>query len=163
MNRIVLSGALLVVACASKRDAATHTPKAPKYTVGKPGSGWSPQSPGSADHAWFHKELSATIYTSSACGARYEDGKLEDLSKHLTFGIATGDPIREEHTRLDNRAALIRVWPGALDGIGVQVGTAVTKKNACLYDILYVAPPATFDRGWPDFVQVVEGFSVDGR
>lgn len=154
---------LLIAGCAGKREGRGSASQAPRYTVGRPGPGWTDQSPGSADHAWFHRELSATIYTSAACGARYEDGRLEDLSRHLTFGIASGDPLREEHTRLDDRAALIRVWPGALDGIAVQVATVVTKKHDCLYDMLYVAPPSRFDQGWPDFVAVIEGFSVSGR
>ena len=159
----VVGLAVLLAGCAKSRAPDSHTPKAARYSLGTPGAGWEAQAPGSADHAWYHPDLSATIYAASACGARFEDGRLEDLSKHLTFGIANGAPIREEHTQLDDRAALIRVWPGALDGVAVQVGTAVTKKNACLYDILYVAPPAHFDRGWTDFVQVVEGFSVDAR
>jgi hypothetical protein len=160
--RTALALVLASAGCA-KQSSTSHTPEAASYRVGQPGDGWRPQSAGSADHAWVHRDISGTIYTSSACGKRYEDGRLEDLARHLTFGIARGDAIRVEHTRLDDRAALLSVWQGALDGIAVQVGTVVTKKNACLYDLLYLAPPQHFDTGWPDFIQVMDGFATSPR
>lgn len=147
----------VLMACGPKRKGAT---KQARYTVGSPGEDWRAQAPGSADHSWYHPKSAAVIYTSANCGARYEDGRLEDLSTHLTFGIARGEPLREEQTRLDNRDALIRVHEGSLDGIAVRVGTAVTKKHDCLYDMIYIAPPTAFDDRWGAFVQVIEGFAV---
>ena len=147
----------LALGCGPKKK---NTPKKARYTVGSPGDTWRAQSPGSADQSWFHPKRASVIYTSANCGKRYEDGRLEDLSTHLTFGIASGEPLREEHTRLDSREALIRVYDGQLDGIAVRLGAVVTKKHDCLYDLLYIAPPVHFDVGWSDFVQVVEGFGV---
>lgn len=148
----------LTLGCSAKKRK--HTADTARYTVGAPGGAWQPQTPGSADQSWFHAPRASAIYTSANCGDRYEDGRLEDLSTHLTFGIASGEPLREEHTHLDSREALIRVYDGQLDGIAVRLGAVVTKKHDCLYDLLYIAPPVHFDAGWSDFVHVIEGFAV---
>jgi len=38
----------------------------------------------------------------------------------------------------------------------------VTKKNMCLYDGLYIAPPTLFEDGWGQFVEMVSGFRTRG-
>lgn len=157
MKPLMCLSLAVLVACGAKQKRSNHKPR---YIVGSPGEGWRSQPAGSADHSWYHSKNSAVIYTSANCGERYEDGRLEDLSTHLTFGIARGLPLREEQARLDDREALIRVYEGKLDGVAVRVGAAVTKKHDCLYDMLYIAPPSTFDDRWSDFVQVIEGFAV---
>lgn len=133
-----------------------------RYDLGDPGEGWKVGRPGGADKAWFHPGHGATIYTDSNCGSRYEDSPLPDLVTHLTYGIARGEAVSEQSLRLDERDALMRVYEGALDGVSVKVAALVTKKNRCTYDMLFIAPPVTFDAGWPDFVTVAEGFRVTG-
>ncbi|MBL8619346.1 MAG: hypothetical protein JNM72_27275 [Deltaproteobacteria bacterium] len=147
-----------LVACAGKRDRAPG--RDARFTLGALGDGWRPMDPLGADRSWYHPGLSATIYADASCADRYEDGELEALLKHLTFGIAKGAPLSSEALQLDGRDALVQRWDGALDGVGVKVGAMVTKKNDCLYDVLYVAPPARFDEGWGDFVAAVQGFRV---
>lgn len=133
-----------------------------RYALGTPGSDWERMKPGDADRAWFARGLSASIYADSNCASRYEDGKLDDLLTHLTFGVAEGEPTHEEELVLDGRIALVRTWSGSLDGLQVRVGAMVTKKHQCIYDVLYVAPPATFDTGWDAFLSVVHGFGTRG-
>ena len=79
---------------------------------------------------------------------------------HLTAGVAVGAPLREESLTLDNRAALMRVYSGNLDGVPLRVGAVVLKKNNCTYDMLYLSPSSTFEAGWADFVGVLSGFQV---
>ena len=133
------------------------------YKVDSPGSGWSKVRPGGADKAWFHKETGATIYFDSNCQDRFEDGKLTALLTHLTFGIARGEPNREESLMLDGREALLRVQSGLIDGVKVKVGAMVTKKDGCLYDGLLIAPPSTFESHWSTFSTVVTSFETKGR
>lgn len=156
--------AVVVAGCAPKAGGkgGKSTPISEgRYRLGDPGQGWDRVDPGGADRAWHHAGISGTIYADSNCGKRYEDGDLDALSTHLTFGIARGEPTRTEDLTLDDRAAHVRVVNGVIDGVGVHVGSMVTKKNACLYDVLYVAPPATFDQGWPAFMSIVTGFQAD--
>jgi hypothetical protein len=146
----------------AKADARKAARAEGRYELGDPGVGWQVERPGGADKAWFHPDHGAAIYTDSNCGSRYEDSPLSDLVTHLTYGIARGEAVSEQALRIDERDALMRVYEGALDGVAVKVGALVTKKHRCTYDMLFIAPPATFDAGWPDFVTVAEGFRVSG-
>ena len=157
---VVLMGGL-TVGCAKKTNALGEA--SARYDLGPPGAGWSKVAPGSADRAWHHAGISGTIYAASNCGARYEDRQLTALADHLTWGVATGPPVREESMTLDEYAALVRVSRGNIDGIAVQVGMMVTKQGDCIFDVLYLAPPSTFEQGWPDFSAVVGGFQARGR
>ena len=128
-----------------------------RYAVTSP-AGWQRTEPGGADYAWFSPALSGAIYTDSSCGQRFEDKPLDNLLDHLTSGITSDAPLRQEELTLDGRAAMLRVSSGQLDGLAVQVGAVVLKKNGCIYDMLYIAPPASFEDGWGDFVSVISSF-----
>ena len=154
--------ALLIIACGPKQSKEARKSHL-KYVVTAPAGGWVKVKPGGADTAWFQRDLSATIYFDSNCKERFEDGTLSDLLTHLTFGMAQNEPLREESMTLDGRDALLRVYDGSLDGVQVRVGAVVTKKNMCLFDGLYIAPPSTFEDGWGSFVEVVSGFRTRGN
>ena len=153
--------ALLVVACGPKTSKEARTSHR-NYVVPAPVGEWSRVRPGGADKAWFNQALSASIYFDSNCKERFEDGTLPDLLTHLTFGMVQDEPLREDSMTLDGRDALLRVYDGQLDGVEVRVGAVVTKKNMCLYDGLYIAPPNRFDDGWGQFVEMVSGFRTRG-
>ena len=157
---LVLAGLALLGGCAPKAGGQGNPNTEGRYRLGDPGRGWERVEPGSADRAWHHAGISGALYADSNCGRRFEDGKLEALTTHLTFGVARGTPERSEPRTLDGRSALVQVISGEVDGVGVKVGSMVTKKNACLYDVLYVAPPATFEQGWPAFLALIEGFEA---
>ncbi len=151
----------LLLGCGgSRKPLATGGPTASegRYVTGKPGKGWSKVAPGGADRAWFNRSTGATIYFDSNCKARFEDKPLADLITHLTFGMANGDPLREEDLTLGGRAALLRVYSGEVDGVDVQIGAVVIKKNSCIYDALYITSPAAFEGGMPRFRRVLKGF-----
>ena len=131
-----------------------------RYQLGDLPGGWEKQKPGGADRAWFNAALSSTIYTDSNCARRFRDGPLSDLTTHLTAGITTGPPLREETLTLDNRTALLRVYSGRVDGVRLQMGVVVLNKDHCTYDMLYLAPISTFEDGWSDFVGLISGFKA---
>lgn len=129
-----------------------------RYSTGSPGKGWAKVGPGGADRAWFNKDTGATIYFDSNCKARFEDKPLSDLITHLTFGMANGEPLRDEPLTLGGRSALLRVYNGEIDGVAVQIGAVVIKKNSCIYDGLYITSPAAFDAEMASFRRVLKGF-----
>ena len=153
---------MLSMACGPKQSKEARKSHQ-NYQVTSPAGDWVRVKAGGADKAWFNRDMSATIYFDSNCKERFEDGTLSDLLTHLTFGLAQNEPVREESMTLDGRDALLRVYDGQLDGVQVRVGAVVTKKNMCLYDGLYIAPPARFEDGWGSFVQVVSGFQTRGN
>ena len=131
------------------------------YDLGPLPKAWSYRSAsGGADHAWYNESLLATIYTDSNCKERFHDAALGDLLTHLTNGMARGAPLREEALRLDNRAALLRVYDVEVDGVPLRMGAAVTIQAPCTYDMVYLAPRGRFDTGWGDFVSLVSGFET---
>jgi hypothetical protein len=133
-----------------------------RYRTGEPTTPWKKVPPGSADKAWVNADDSAAIYADSNCGRRYSDESLEGMLDHLTAGIAQGDPIDEQQLRLADREALIRIWQASLDGVSLQLGALILKRNDCIYDVLYIAPEASFERNWAEFERVFQGFQVEG-
>ena len=134
-----------------------------RYKTGLPETGWEQVDPGSADLAWFNRTDGAMIYTDSNCGRRYEDSSLESMTDHITRGIALGDPTKEKRLHLAERDALVRSWSGRLDGVAIEVGVMVLKRNDCVYDALLISPERSFERAWVQFERVYSGFRVEGQ
>ena len=65
---------------------------------------------------------------------------------------------RQASRPVDGRAALLRVTSGTLDGVPVTVANTVTNKDACTYDLNYIAPATAFDAGMAAYQAVVDGF-----
>lgn len=129
-----------------------------RYDLGDPGSGWERVRPGGADQAWRNADSGATIYADSNCAERFDDDPLEGLLDRLVLGVAQGPPTREASGTLDGRASLMRVWDGSIDGVAVGVAAAVFKKDFCVYDVVYIAPPSSFEAGFTAFESVTAGF-----
>lgn len=151
---------LALAGCAAKEKTTAKGPKTQegRYRTGSPGADWGQVSPGGADKAWVNRNTGATIYFDSNCKARFEDKSLPDLLKHLTFGMAQGDPMVEEALTLGGRKALLRVHSGEVDGVSVKIAAVVLKKNSCIYDGLYISSPVDFDSAMPNFRNVLNGF-----
>ena len=150
--------ALALVACGGR--SARHLEG--QYELGAPGEGWERVRPGGADQAWVNATLGGTIYADSNCGERFEDSALDKLLDSLTFGVAMGGPLRQEVRTLGGRDALLRVSDGSLDGVPVRVGAVVAKKDFCVYDVIYLAPPTAFEQGWVGFEAVLSHFQTRG-
>ena len=150
---------LQAVGCAGRQASRMEG----RYTLGDPGDGWRSVRPGGADFAWYNESLRATPYGDSNCADRYEDGPLRDLAKHLTVDIADEEIVFEETHSLAGREAYTARRRGQLDGVAVEVGVTVLKKDACVYDMVLIAPPgAPFEAAWSDFRGAVSDFETKG-
>ncbi|MCB9742466.1 MAG: hypothetical protein H6741_32660 [Alphaproteobacteria bacterium] len=131
-----------------------------RYVLGDPGDGWKSVPSGGADRAFRNKDLAATIYTDSNCGARYEDRPLPDLAKTMLGGISDlkVPPVLEETREIDGREAYVARRPGSLDGVTVELGVVVLKKDNCVYDMVLIAPPGRFEAAWGGYLQLIDGF-----
>ncbi len=150
---------LLLVGCVGHRQARKLEGR---YDLGEPAEGWTRVKAGSADRAWFHAGIGASIYTDSNCATRFDDRPLDKLAEALVYGIASGPVLRQEARTLDGRDAWLRVVDGRVDGVSMRIAGLVLKKDRCVYDLLYLAPPTTFDSGWPAFERVLDGFRTRG-
>ena len=50
---------------------------------------------------------------------------------------------------------------GAVDGVPLKMAVVVMKKDFCLYDFSYFAPPGGFSRGISDFEGYLNGFKTE--
>lgn len=155
-----LVAAALLAGCASKHRQARRLEG--RYDLGDPGQGWAAVDPGGADRAWYSEGWQATLYADSNCGARYDDRDLPALANAVAFGMATGQPLHQEERAVDGRDGLVRTVDGSLDGVAFRLGIAVLKKDACVYDLLLVAPRASFEQAWPGFEAALAGFRTRG-
>ena len=124
--------------------------------------GWERVQPGGADYAWWNPSQQATIYGDSNCGSRFADVRLDSLARHLRNGLRDVEELETRTTTLDGREARYSVWRGTLDGLSVQIAAVVLNKDTCTYDLIYLAPPATFGAGLDAFDRVLQGFRTRG-
>jgi hypothetical protein len=73
------------------------------------------------------------------------------------MGTTARDFVHEETIPFDAREALHTVLRAKLDGVEMQYDIYVLKKDGCVYDFVYVAPPARFADGAPLFEQFATG------
>lgn len=153
---VLMSG--LVAGCMS-RSARESQRLEGRYSLGEPGQGWKSVSAGGADYAFRNDDLSATLYTDSNCGARYEDSPLPKLAASAIFGVAEGEPSFQDTGKLDGRTFYSLRQRGTLDGVPVELGVLVVKKDQCVYDMVVIAPPdGRFEGAWEAFQATAAGF-----
>lgn len=129
------------------------------YRFGMPGDGWTPMKEQGAQVAWWNDSLGAAILLDSQC-ERHGDSTLEAFTDHLRIDFSEWTIKSQEKSKLADRDAEHTVVEATIDGgPKVMLELWVTKKNGCLFDLQYVAPPAHFESGRAAFAKVVASFS----
>ena len=154
---------LLVTACGTPRISnGVYQDPDVHYRVGAPGPGWSEIVVESANAAWFHDGAKASLMVSSHCQG-VDDAPLEALTRHLTIGMTEVVLLSETRIMLSRREALETELTAKLDGVPRRQVILVLKKDACVYDIVLDASPATFETARPGYDAVKTGFTVEQR
>jgi hypothetical protein len=104
--------------------------------------------------------LMATIVVDALCGPKYDDAPLNRLARELFQRLRHPKIASEREFTLDGRSALRVDGSGDVDGVPLKMAVAVMKKDFCLYDFSYFAPPETFARGVGDFEGYLRGFQT---
>ncbi len=91
------------------------------------------------------------------CGDRRDDAPLSILTENLIMGTTDRDFESQKVVPFDGREAMHTVVRAKLDGVRMQYDIYVMKKDACVYDVVYVAPPAHYSDGSADFERFVDG------
>lgn len=102
--------------------------------------------------------IEATIVTDALCGPKFDDAPLPRLAEELFQKLQQKKILSEKNLVLDGRAALRVHGKGRIDGVPMEMDVVVMKKDFCLYDFAYFAPPETFRRGIDDFEGYLDGF-----
>ena len=112
---------------------------------------WRRVDVAAADLAFRDDAREASILLDGRCGKRDEDVPLTSLTQQLIMGTTARDFVSEETIPFDAREALHTVLRAKLDGVEMQYDIYVLKKDSCVYDFVYVAPPGRFADGAPAF------------
>ncbi len=85
----------------------------------------------------------ATIAVNARCGKDADDVPLQSLTHHLFLQFTERTVNEQRELKLDGRDALRTDMVASLDGVPKRFVVYVLKKNGCVYDFLYIAPPAS--------------------
>ena len=155
--------AVLVAGCSASHIENGVFYSAKGFRVSLPPQGWEVKPGGAAELELQRSDPPGGMLADATCDDKTAKRPLNVLSRHLTFGLK--DRALEDGGTLtvDGRPAQRSVVRGSLDGTAVGVEAVVVKGERCVYDFLYVAPAASFDRGRGDFRAFVESFSGAGK
>ena len=155
---------LLAASSCQERQAqykqGVYTSMQTQYELGELGEGWR-EAPDMEDNdlAFWNESLGAAIAINSTC-KEYEDLPLKAMANHLVIGIEERRNLIWEQRMVDGREALYIVVEGFLDGVPIKVAAYVLVKDYCTFDLIYHAPPATFDEGLPQLHELARQFAV---
>jgi len=130
-----------------------------------PGEGWA-VLPSDVTHArdgasigWRHAGLDAVIVAHVTCQAdrlKFESAPLEALARILLLGTTERRTLVDETVPFAGREARHLVVAAKLDGVPRVFDLWVARKNDCLLDLSYVAPPERRAAGEAAFRRVVD-------
>jgi hypothetical protein len=132
-----------------KGDLAVH--------VGPLPAGWRRVEVDGADLAFRDDAREGSTLFDVRCGRRDDDAPLSVLTGHLMMGTTERELETQETIPFDGREAMHSAFRAKLDGVPMRYDIYVMKKDGCVYDIVYVAPPDHFDEGARDFELFARG------
>jgi hypothetical protein len=149
------------VGCArgARLEGGTYHAAHTSFRLGGLGPGWERHT-SDADVAFYQADLDAMIMVNSDCSVD-EDAPLKVAGNSLLIGFTERQIVGEELVQLAGREALHRRLRAKLDGVPLTIDMFVLKKDGCLYDLVYLAPPQTSARGAPEFARFVQSFTTE--
>lgn len=115
-----------------------------------------------SDLAYQSDETGSIISLNSACreGLTNQNDDLKEFTHQLLLGISDIHERRQENVRLEGKSALRTTLEGRLQGEAVKLRTYVMKSDECLYDLMYIARPETFEVEESTFVRFVDSLRL---
>ncbi len=141
-------------------DGDVYRGKQIAFRVGERPAGWTPLEVSHASLAWRDDAREGSILLNARCGpATSSDATpLRALGEHLVLGTTAREWASAETIPFDGREALHGRVTAKLDGVPMGYDLFVLRKDGCIYDFVYVAPPARVAEGVPGFEHFVQGF-----
>jgi hypothetical protein len=130
------------------------------FRIGPLGAGWQRVPIENAALAYRDEGDGGTVVVNGRCGVDGEDVPLESLTQHLFLRFTDREVLEQQVFPFDRREAMRTVIRAKLDGVPMKFAVWVLKKDGCVYDLAYMASPARFDRGAPEFDRFARGFTT---
>lgn len=155
---LAVFGALLGCGATVAFDGETYRDAQVAFRVPRAPADWRPLKVSDAKVAFRDDTRGASILVTARCGISSDDVPLQSLTGQLVMGTTEREYISEEVIPFDGREAMHTVMRAKLDGVKMSYDLYVMKKNGCVYDLVYVAPPDQFDAGAKVFESYCAGF-----
>lgn len=139
-------------------DGAVYRNGSVGFRVGRVPAGWAPINVPNASLAYRDDAHEASALVNGRCGAKDGDTPLLALNNHLVMGTTEREIVTQETIPFDAREALHTRMNAKLDGVPRSFDIYVLKKDGCVYDFVYVAPPALLLEGVDAFEAFVREF-----
>jgi len=143
---VALMGAACSANTASFDSGVFRAPGGVAFRVGEIAPEWHRVETGDTALA-FRDDRGASVLVDGRCGLRGDDVPLVALTNQLVMGTTDREYALEETIAFDHREARHTVMRAKLDGVPMVWDLYVMKKDACVYDIVFVAPPERFESG----------------
>ena len=163
VRAFLLSLSLLAVACGKEAwDGRVYHAGRASFKTGPIPSEWERITLEGAMLAFRDKSSGGAINIYGRCGQDGDDVPLTALTNHLLIGFTERDFKEQKVVPLDGREAMHTIVHAKLDGVMVALSIYVLKKDGCVYDLIWVAPPDRFENGLTAFDAFVSGFGTTG-
>lgn len=130
------------------------------YRVTLPKEGWRVMRRGPADLELQREAAPGGIIANATCGREAGRG-LDRLARQLLTGLKDRTILEQNAISVNGHAGERLVFAGRTAAGAVKGEAYVLKAGACVYDVLYVAPAASFDSGREDFERLAASLARD--
>ncbi len=155
--------AVLVASCTHGLKDGVFEKGEIRYQLGAVPAGWKQVRFVENDLAFVADGGPQSIAVNSTC-ENYDDAPLDVLTQHLLMGFTERQQVEQATTgMMDGRESLRSHYTAKLDGVPVELLLVVLKKDGCVYDFTYIAPPARFEERRPVFDDLLTRFHTERR
>ena len=153
----------LVSGCVMKRIENGVYYSSKGYRVAIPKAEWTLVDEGPADLTLRHQVSSAGMAVNAVCEGTAPRRPAGVLARQLQIGLRDRRTIERATVEVAGRPASLMVVEGRLEDAAtrVRIESVSMTNGRCLYDFLYVAPPATFEATRDDFATFVDSFRTE--
>jgi hypothetical protein len=128
------------------------------YRVGPLDATWRLVHREGAAIGFYSDTVGGVIQANATCRDDAEAAGLDTLTRHLLIGYTDRKILEQREVTIAQRDALHTRVEAKLDGVPIVLELYVLKRNGCIFDLSYAAPPAKAAAGAPAFWQFVIGF-----
>ncbi len=151
---------LMAAGCSSGLQGDVYRGEGFAFRIAPPPGAWKRIEITHAALAFRDDGDGATVVVNGRCGLDGEDVPLSSLTQHLFLRFTEREILEQVVVPFDHREAMRTVLVAKLDGVPMKFDVWVLKKDGCVYDLDYMAPPNRFERGAEEFERFVRGFAT---
>ena len=133
------------------------------YRVSVPAPDWVVVDDSAADLELRRADGQAGMLVAATCRPVAARLRYADLGRHLLLGLRERKTLENSEASVGGHRGSHLVVEGRMQQSRqrVRIESYTIKDDRCVYDLLYVAPPATFESSRADFERFVQSFAAE--